>query len=280
MPDTSTITPGEAAATDAGADAKPERARKDRAKDERTVGERVREELRFFGGLMAVMLFLFTFVFGHFKIPSESMQPTLEVGDHLYASKHAYGYSRHSLPFGLHNLTDSEFHWFSRVPERGDVAVFRHPRSGLVMIKRVVGLPGDTIETVNGRLVVNGTVLARDAQAQHRYREFAKPRSAGLVADVTEYSEQFPGEDGPHRIFERGDAMPLDNRGPWAVPEGTVFMVGDNRDNSVDSRAPTGPGFVPLDHLIGRAELMMFSFNRCKAEDGLRCPGSRWFRRL
>ena len=248
----------------------------------KTFADKVKEELKFFAGLLAVMLVLFTFVFGHFKIPSESMQPTLEVGDHLYASKHAYGYSRHSLPFGLHRVTDSDFHWFSRLPERGDVVVFRNPRpdSDLVMIKRVVGLPGDRIATVNGRLAVNGVVLDRELEGQFRYRQHNPDRSRRTVASVSQYRESLPGEDGSHLIFEQGDGMPLDNRGTYSVPEGTVFMMGDNRDNSVDSRADRGPGFVPLDHLIGRAEVMMFSLNRCKGEEGLRCPGRRWFKRL
>ena len=243
--------------------------------DDKSFGDKVRDELSFFVKLVAVMLVLFTFVFGHFKIPSESMQPQLEVGDHLYASKHAYGYSRHSLPFGLHRLPVGDWHIFSRVPERGDVAVFRHPTSGLVMIKRVVGLPGDTVEMLNGRLSVNGTVLARDLTEELRYRDFAQKQ----VVTVREYVERLPGENGEHLIWERGDGERFDDRGPWVVPEGRVFMMGDNRDSSIDSRAPSGPGFVPLDHLIGRAEMMVFSFNRCE-DEGLRCPGRRWFLRL
>jgi len=245
-------------------------------KSDKSFGEKVKDELSFFVKLIAVMLVLFTFVFGHFKIPSESMQPQLEVGDHLYASKHAYGYSRHSLPFGLHRLPVGDWHIFSRVPERGDVAVFRHPVTELVMIKRVVGLPGDTIAMVDGRLSINGTLLARDKTEDLRYRDFANKDVVG----VAEYVERLPEEDGEHLIWERGDDWPYDDRGPWVVPEGKLFMMGDNRDSSIDSRAPTGPGFVPFDHLIGRAEMMVFSFNRCDKSEGLRCAGSRWFKRL
>ena len=244
--------------------------------ESKSLGARAREELAFFVKLAAVMLVLFTFVFGHFKIPSESMQPQLEVGDHLYASKHAYGYSRSSLPFNLHRLPLGDWHVFKRVPERGDVVVFRHPVSDLVMIKRVVGLPGDTVAMVNGRLAVNGIVLAREEVERFRYRDFAH----GELVEVTEYREALPGEQGDHLIWERGDAYPYDDRGPWVVPEDTVFMMGDNRDGSVDSRSPTGPGFVPLDHLIGRAEFIVFSFNRCERETDLRCPGRRALQRL
>ena len=242
----------------------------------KTFGDRVREELSFFVKLAAVMLVLFTFVFGHFKIPSESMQPQLEVGDHLYASKHAYGYSRNSLPFNLHRLPVGDWHIFAKVPERGDVAVFRHPVSDIVMIKRVVGLPGDTIAMVNGRLAINGVVIDREETDRFQYRDFANK----AVQTVREYRETLPGEEGEHLIWERGDSFENDDKGPWVIPEGTLFMMGDNRDGSVDSRSPLGPGFVPLDHLIGRAELIVFSLNRCKEEEGLRCPGRRAFQRL
>ena len=236
----------------------------------KTMGDRIKEELRFFAGLAVVMLSLMTFVFGHYKIPSESMQPTLEVGDHLFVSKWAYGYSRHSLPAGLHNLPIGDWHIFSRRPERGDVVVFRRAGDGLVMIKRVIGLPGDVIETVNGRLLINGVAAPRELTDQFAYREHE-----GLVQRIRQYEESLPDVEETHPIWERGDDYPLDNRGAWAVPEGTLFMMGDNRDNSTDSRAAAGPGFVTLDRVIGRAEFVMFSFNRCADEEGLRCPGRR-----
>ena len=239
------------------------------------LGARIAEEVKFFAGLAVVMLGFLTLVWGHFKIPSESMLPTLEVGDHIYVSKFAYGYSRHSLPFNLHKipgLPDGQV--LSRLPKRGDVAVFRNPKSGIVMIKRVGGLPGDTIRYARGRLYINGVLIERTALDNYLYREH-KGRKVGVEV----YTEQWPGEDVPHRIYEQTDQGPLDNapmdEEMFTVPDGKLFFMGDNRDNSTDSRDARGPGMVPQDHLIGRADLMMFSFKRCAKEEGLRCPPRR-----
>ncbi|PHR59129.1 MAG: signal peptidase I [Robiginitomaculum sp.] len=252
----------------------------DKAKTEdgekRSLGEAVIEEVKFLLGLMAFLFIFFNFVFGHFKIPSESMQPTLEVGDHLYVNKFAYGFSKHSLIMGMSNLPFlKDGRVFGKMPKRGDVAVFRNPKSGLVMIKRVVGLPGDEIETRAGRLYINGKIVDRILEAEFSYREHR-----GYVAQVARYREQVPGEKDPHWIYERSDFDRLDNRGVYIVPQEKLFFMGDNRDNSEDSRAPAGPGFVPFDHLIGRAEYMVYSLKKCKTEEGLKCPGRRYFLKL
>jgi len=137
-----------------------------------TLGQRIMSEVKFFSGLAVFMLAFLTLVWGHYKIPSESMQPTLEVGDHLYVSKFAYGYSRHSAPFNLHKvpfLKDGKI--FSKLPKRGDVAVFRNPRSGIVMIKRVTGLPGDTIRMHRGRLFINDVLVPRENIDNYLYRQ-------------------------------------------------------------------------------------------------------------
>jgi len=241
-----------------------------------TLAQRVFSEVKFFLGLGVVMLTFLTFVWGHYKIPSESMLPTLEVGDHIYVSKFAYGYSRHSAPFNLHKLPflkDGKI--MSKVPRRGDVAVFRNPKTGMVMIKRVVGLPGDTIRMNRGRLFINGVVVERDSVDNYLYREH-KGRKVGV--DV--YSEQLANEEVPHLIYEQTDLGPLDSTEEFTVPSENIFFMGDNRDNSTDSRASLGPGYVPFDHLIGRADLMMFSFKRCKTEEDLRCPPVRFWKKL
>lgn len=239
----------------------------------------LKSELRFYGIFFLCFMLFTTFGWGHYRIPSESMQPTLEVGDRLYVSKFSYGYSRHDLPFGgkLGFLGDGVFN--ASLPARGDVVVFRHPVTGLVMIKRAVGLPGDEIQYRGGRLYINGELIERTQVDKFKYREHKVKygRTEPDLVEVTVYEEQWPGEEKPHRIFEKSDFERLDTGTPFIVPEGSLFFVGDNRDNSTDSRDPTGPGFVPLDHVIGRAEMMVLSFKRCKEEEGVRCPGSRWF---
>ena len=267
------------------------------AAEQATWGDRVISELKFLLGLFTFITVFFTFVWGHYKIPSESMQPTLEVGDHLYVSKYAYGYSRYSLPFGLDRLPFLKSgKIMSKLPTRGDVAVFKNPNTGMVMIKRIVGLPGDSIAVTGGRLVLNGSMIERETVSNYLYRQHSgafADRKKGLarlspmawpkgpVVGVDVYRESWPDEDGAHIIYEQTDQGRLDNVGPFTVPEGHVFFMGDNRDNSIDSRAGNeGPGLVPLDHLIGRADLMMFSFKRCPEEEGLYCPPSRWFKKL
>ncbi len=240
-----------------------------------TLKQKVISEIKFFTGLFAFILAMMTLVWGHFKIPSESMLPTLEVGDHLYVSKFAYGYSRHSLPFMLHKLPVPDGQIFSRLPKRGDVAVFRNPKNDIIMIKRVIGLPGDRVKVVNGQLYLNGNEVGREAVTNYLYREHK-----GRVVGVDVYAEKLPGQEEEHLIYEVTDQGNLDNTETFIVPERHVFFMGDNRDNSTDSRAPEGPGFVPQENLMGRADLMMFSFKRCKTEEGLRCPPRRFAKGL
>ncbi len=249
-------------------------------------GVRIWSEVKFFLGLGSFMMLFLTFVWGHYKIPSESMLPTLEVGDHLYVSKFAYGFSRHSAPFNLHKLPflkDGQI--FSRDPKRGDVTVFRNPKSGIVMIKRVIGLPGDKVRMHRGRLYINNIIVPRTNIDNYLYRQHPSPfqeamKEPGSITGVDVYEEQWPDEDAPHLIYEQTDLATLDNTKEFLVPEDTFFFMGDNRDNSTDSRADSGPGFVPRDHLIGRAELMMFSFKRCAKEPDTRCPPLRFMKPL
>lgn len=241
-----------------------------------SLGQRIWSEVKFFLGLASFMLVFLTFVWGHYKIPSESMLPTLEVGDHLYVSKFAYGFSRHSPPFGLHKLPFlGNGKIMSKFPERGDVAVFRNPKNDLVMIKRVAGLPGDKIKVYRGRLYINGVLVEREPVDNYLYREH---RGRKIGVDV--YREKWLGEKDDHLIYEQIDTAPLDNTKEFIVPPETIFFMGDNRDNSTDSRALLGPGYVPLTHLIGRAEYMMFSFKRCAKEPELRCPPRRFMQKL
>ena len=238
----------------------------------RSIGAWFWSEFKFFAKLGAFILAFVTLVWGHFKIPSESMQPTLEVGDHLYVSKYAYGYSKHSLPYLLHNLPLPEGRIFSRLPKRGDVVVFRNPNSGIVMIKRVVGLPGDQLQIRRGQLYINGEAVERDRLDGRLYREHANQR----VRSVNVYGQSLPDMVESFVIYERDDTHRLDNTPIFIVPDESLFFMGDNRDNSIDSRDPeNGPGIVPMDYVMGRADRVMFSFKRCNRNEDLYCPAKK-----
>lgn len=218
---------------------------------------------------VAAMFFAFTTVaFGAYHIPSESMVPTLQVGDRILVSKFSYGYSRFSLPLGLGAYLPAGGRLFGSLPERGDIVVFAHPKSGEAYIKRAIGLPGDTIELSNGRLYINGAEVPRDEQREYAYRE-----RFGGIAKVTQYEETLPG-GVKHIIIERTDAAANDTFGPVTIPEGFVFFMGDNRDNSTDSRVPlsqNGVGLVPVENIIGRADIISFSLAEC-TEIESSCP--------
>ena len=186
-----------------------------------------------------------------FSIPSGSMRPTLLEGDYLFVTKWAYGYSRYSLPFSP-NLFSGRI-WGAE-PERGDVAVFKYPPNpSLDYIKRVVGLPGDTIQMREGVLHINGEPVPREM--------------IGLVEDVdiTELARPVEvwRETMPNGVtYDTLDLTPNsigDNTREFEVPEGHFFMMGDNRDNSTDSRFSVG--YVPYDHLVGRANIIFFSIS-------------------
>jgi signal peptidase I len=191
-----------------------------------------------------------TVAFEPFNIPSGSMIPTLLVGDYLFVSKFSYGYSRYSLPFGP-NLFEGRI--FGRMPERGDVAVFKLPRdTSQDYIKRIIGLPGDRIQVRSGVLHINGQPVKR---------EFLGPYVAegdGPRMTVRLFRETLPNGVS-HQIVEQTDDGPLDNTPEFRVPDDHVFAMGDNRDNSLDSRVQSAVGFVPVQNLVGRAEIIFFS---------------------
>jgi signal peptidase I len=190
-----------------------------------------------------------TVAYEPFNIPSGSMIPTLLVGDYLFVSKFSYGYSRYSLPFSLPLIPGRIF--FSEV-ERGDVAVFKLPTDNKTdYIKRIIGLPGDRIQMVNGILHINGQAVKRE-----RADDFIVRDAVGNTRRIPRFIETLPNGRS-HAILEtNGDNGPSDNTEVYTVPEGRYFAMGDNRDNSLDSRFI---GFVPAENLVGRAEFLFFS---------------------
>ena len=197
-----------------------------------------------------------TFAYEPFNIPSGSMIPTLLVGDYLFVSKMSYGYSRYSLPFGFPLISGRIF---TQSPESGDVAVFKTPADNKTdYIKRIIGLPGDELQIRNGILYLNGQPVRRDRVGSYRYQS-----RFGYTKTLTRYRETLPNGVS-YDIVEESDNRPLDNTSVYRVPEEHYFALGDNRDNSTDSRVPgshQGVGFIPVDNLVGRADFIFFSTN-------------------
>jgi len=191
-----------------------------------------------------------TLAYEPFNIPSGSMVPTLLVGDYLFVSKASYGYSRHSLPFSLPLIPGRALF---EEPVRGDVAVFKLPSDGRTdYIKRIVGLPGDTLQVKGGVLHINGQALKRERLGEYVYQD-----TRGIYHNTVRYMETLPG-GRQHEIIEESDSYPrADNTPVFSVPEGHYFAMGDNRDNSSDSRFTVG--FIPKENMVGRADVIFFS---------------------
>jgi signal peptidase I len=207
-----------------------------------------------------------------FNIPSGSMLPTLYIGDYLAVAKWPYGYSRYSFLFGFPPLRG---HLLGRLPQRGDVVVFRHPGEDSDLIKRVIGLPGDTVAMRDGEVILNGQALPRQELPPYAMPISANspckpvPPAKAMVAEVNgrayctfpAYRETLPG--GPsYTVLDQLAGGPADDFGPVRIPAGRVSLMGDNRDDSLDSRfsaAEGGIGTVPVEDLIGRALVTFWS---------------------
>jgi signal peptidase I len=199
---------------------------------------------------LIIALVIRTFLFQPFNIPSGSMIPTLLVGDYLFVSKYSYGYTHYSFPFSPPIFSGRIF---SSQPQRGDVVVFRLPKDDSIdYIKRVIGLPGDRIQMIDGVLNINGVAVPRQ-----RVDDFVTDDD-GVVQRVKQYRETLPNGVS-YNTLDLTDNGFYDNTVVYTVPPGEYFMMGDNRDNSTDSRVLSQVGYVPAENLIGRAQVIFFS---------------------
>jgi signal peptidase I len=199
---------------------------------------------------LIIALVIRTFLFQPFNIPSGSMIPTLLVGDYLFVSKYSYGYTHYSFPFSppifKGRLLGSPL-------TRGDVVVFRLPKDDSIdYIKRVIGLPGDHIQMINGVLQINGTPVKKE-----RIDDFVADDD-GVGQHVKRYRETLPN-GVVYTTLDLTDNGFYDNTPVYTVPADHYFMMGDNRDNSTDSRVLSQVGYVPFENIIGRAQLIFFS---------------------
>ena len=231
----------------------------------------------FFGNLKSILIAIFialvirSFIFEPFNIPSGSMKPNLLVGDFIFVSKYSYGFSKHSLPFSIPLIPGKIF---SNTPERGDVVVFKTPQNNRTdYIKRVIGLPGDKIEIKNGIIFINGSEILRK-----KLNDFIDTDNKTSNKRVRMYNEYFFNKE--INILDITDNGIADNTQLFNVPENHFFVMGDNRDNSQDSRFISTVGFIPYENLVGKAQFIFFSLENARFLQIWKWPNSIRYERI
>ena len=216
---------------------------------------------------LVIAFFVRTFLYQPFNIPSASMYPSLKIGDYLFASKLSYGYGKYSFNFAFGGFSGEP--WIKccsfidfpgrkilpDTPKRGDIAVFKYTRdTSTDYIKRVIGLPGDIIQMKQGVLFINGQEVKKV-----RIEDYIDPTGeSGMGPVVPQYRETLPN-GLQYNVLDFGTTS-ADNTDEYVVPAGHYFMMGDNRDNSQDSRFLDKVGYVPIENFVGRADMIFFSF--------------------
>jgi len=218
----------------------------------------------FFVSLIWILLLALvfrSFIFSSYNIPTGSMINTLSIGDYIFASKWKYGYSKHSLPFSVPLIPKRIF---SSDPKRGDVVIFKLPTDNKTdYVKRVIGLPGDTVQIVGGKVLLNGEMLEYKfigININNKFINNSDPSLGCLNQEAKIYIERLPSGKS-YEVLDTYDDLPQDNTQIYRVPENHYFMMGDNRDNSQDSRFLKKVGFVPHKNLVGKAEIKFFSWH-------------------
>ena len=236
-----------------------------------------RKKNNFFGNVKSIIfaiviaLLIRSFIFEPFNIPSGSMKPNLLVGDFIFVSKYSYGFSKHSLPFSIPLIPGKIF---SNTPDRGDIVVFKTPQNNRTdYIKRVIGLPGDKIKIKNGIIFINDKEILRK-----KLNDFLDKDTNTNNKRVRMYNEYFFNNE--IKVLDITDNGIADNTQLFNVPENHFFVMGDNRDNSQDSRFINTVGFIPYENLVGKAQFIFFSLENARFLEIWKWPSSIRYERI